>query len=483
MRLMPWFGRHGAAASCAALLIPALGAFDARAECPAPSGPGFSAAARAEFECSSSRLLKDPPPGAREFQVVLDFPSAMPDTRNLPWREIDFRQYPEAYLRALLGYGIRDNSDAAIDWRIEDNQASRWCHAPWFHNQRERLRGMTLERGSRPRELHDLQVTFVRNWAVGFYNDVGCFALGRVWADPASPKTRNFIFPVGAYSIKLLFTTATPAQVPYLSGSKEWLAAIENDGGVVPMRLLQVDVAVRDARADSLAGWVFGTFMYNESAPGGTVWEKLVPVGLMWGNDPELTTIAYEQRGRIAQESWINPAVAAKFYHLPRHNLGLHGRLNGPVDNFRSACLACHGRALDWGRAVPRNTPVTEEADLLLPIAPAPHDEEAVRRYFRNLGPTQPFVAGTQSLDFSLQLAGGIGNFRNWIARRFPAEAANASDVEPYVFEVERTAPPDSPAVTDPLAGAPAELLLMLERSAADRPRSSESGPFVRGEE
>lgn len=470
--------------ACGAGLSACLGAPAAFADCAVPSGSGFAAAAQAQFECSSARPLANAPAGEREFQVKLDFPATMPVATDLPWQTIDFAQNPEAYVRALLAYGIEHNSDPAIDWRIEDNHLTRWCHAPWFHSQRERLHGMTLERGSRPRELHDLQLAFTRNWAVGFYNDIGCFALGRVWADPKFPKTKDFAFPAGTYSIKLLFTTAAAGQVPYLSGSKEWNAAIEEDGSFVTMRLLQVDVAVRDPRADQFTGWLFGTFMYDAGAPGATVWEKLVPVGLMWGNDPDLTSFQYEERGGVPQQGWVNPAVAAKFFHLPRHNLGLHGRLNGPVDNFKAACLACHGRALDWGRAVQRGTPAAQEAQLLLPLAPNPYDEPAVENYFRNLKPDEPFVAGTQPLDFSLQLAGGIASFRNWVVRDFPAEAASTSDVPAYVFISEQPPPPapPGPAAAPTPAGSIADLFLSLERATADLPRPSESGPFVRGE-
>jgi hypothetical protein len=329
---------------------------------------------------------------------------------------------------------------------------------------------MTLERGSRVQELHERQVTQARNWAVGFYNDIGCFALGSVWKDPTFPKTKGFAFPDGAYSIKLLFTTASLREVSYLTGSKEWNAAINEDGSPVKMRLLQVDVAVRDTNADRFTGWLFGTFIYDAYAPGETIWEKLVPVGLMWGNDPDLTSALYEERGRTPKEGWLNPEVARKFFHLPRHNLGLHGRVNGPVDNPKAACLACHGRALDWGRGVLRGTKAADEANLLLPLTPSPYMDDAVKNYFRNLKPDVPFVANTQPLDFSLQLAGGVANFRAWVARNFPQEAANTTDVPPYTFKSEETPqPPEDPLIT-------------LRRGAADLPRQEDSGPFVRGE-
>ncbi len=443
----------------------------AAAKCPDAVGTDYASSALAQFRCSSARDLKGTA-GEREFAVDLNFPTTQPAAVKLPWKAIEFEKQPEAYIRSLLSYGVKDNAE--VDWRIEDNKNSKWCHAPWYQNQRERLRGMTSERGSRKKELHELQTTQERNWAVGFYNEIGCYALGQVWKDPGFPKTKDFAFQDGAFSIKLLFTTASPRNVPYLTGSKEWNAAINNDGSVETMRLLQVDVAVKDSRAANPSGWIFGTFIYDAYAPGETVWEKLVPVGLMWGNDPDLTSAAYEERGVSPEEGWINPYVAEKFYRLPRHNLGLHGRLNGPVDNPKAACLGCHGRALDWGRSIPRGTPVDEEAKLLLPLAPNPYDEPGVKRYFRNLGATEPFVSGTQPLDFSLQLAGGISNFRSWVSQSFPSQAANTTDVPPYKFEVEK-APPGAPAIV--------LFLNSLRQGASDLAAGDRSGSFVRGED
>lgn len=428
--------------------------------CDIPSGTAFAHAAKIAFACSSTRPLKDAQ-GRREFRVQLGFPTSPPGAQVFPWKAIDPRQDPMGYLEALLQYGIKDNE--GVDWRIEDNTTSTWCHAPWFQNSRERLRGMTLERGSRPLELHSLQSSFSRNWAIGFYNDVACHDLGKTWADPAFPKTKGFSFDEGSFGIKLLFTEASSSQVPYLNGSKQWDVAIDDDGGIVPMRLLQVDVAVKDERPGLTTGWVFGTFIYDAYDPGERAVDRLVPVGLTWGNDPSLTAFQYEQRGQVSKESWVNPAVAVKFYHLPRHNLGLFGRLDGPVDNPKASCLACHGQALDWGRGILDDTKEEEAAAKLLPGPPAnPFDEKAIKLYFRNLG-DKPFVEGTQQLDYSLQVARGIANFREWVLASYPDQATATTDVPAYDF-----GPPGSPTVlSSPAELAPAPDVLSPERQKA----------------
>lgn len=411
--------------------------------CAVHENMSFEVAARIKFECSSARAMEGGA-GEREFKIKLATQAPAPP-QKFAWKDVNPFEEPERYVKALLAYGIKDNQ--SVDWRIEDNSASNWCHAPWFQDARERLRGMTVERGSRSFELHAGQKTFRENWAIGFYNDVACRRLALMWQDPSFPKTKDFSFPDGSYAIKLLFTSATPSEVPYLAGSLEWDAAIGDKGEITRMRLLQVDVAAKDNRLDGVSGWFFGTFMYDAGTPGNTPYERLAPVGLSWGNDPTLTAFQYEQRGKTVKESWVNPAVAEKFFSLPRHNLGLFGRLNGPVDNPKSTCVACHGQALDWGRAITRGSLAERSAALLLPGPPQdPYDDGVVGRYFLNLG-TASFVNGTQPLDYSLQVALGVKNFRAWVFVNYPEMADQTADVQKFGFPTDPfdAAPPAPP--------------------------------------
>ena len=103
------------------------------------------------------------------------------------------------------------------------------------------------------------------------------------------------------------------------------------DGVPISVRLLQIDVAVKDARAGA-TGWYFATYAYDRTVAGNSVWRKMVPVGLMWGNDPN---------GPPIVDSWINPGAPA----YAKAHLGVQGRLNGPVDNPVSACMSCHSTA------------------------------------------------------------------------------------------------------------------------------------------
>jgi hypothetical protein len=360
----------------------------------------LSAAALGQDEPRFPSAHDDPPAGwtGPVFVLRQDYPTESPAAEEYPWEEIDFRTAPESYIRAVLQYAYEGNIDA--EWAPEDNMERNWYHAPWMHwgrNGREFIHGLTRERDSRPGELHEDQTDRFQNWAVSIYNAPGGFVIGEVWKGE-TPDPSAAQFPNGTVSIKLLFTQADPAQVPYLTGSKEWQAHIHTSltgstRSVQTLRLLQIDVGVRDDRADDAAGWIFGTFVHNSDAEGATPWERMVPVGIMWGNDPGVTA-AMVAAGTELEETWINEDVGT-----PQH-LGWAGRLNGPVDNPASSCLSCH------------STAQYEATSSMVPGFSASDMERL--RWFRNIGPEEPFDTGQISLGYSLQLAMGIQNFEEW---------------------------------------------------------------------
>jgi hypothetical protein len=244
--------------------------------------------ARAAQQASAFPDAHDKPPAGWTgpvFRLSQSYPSSLPSLGTAPWRQIDFRTQSTQYLKAVLTYALAGNT--AVDFRGQDNTVRKWYHAPWMHAGpagREFIHGLTRERPSRPGELAPTQTSQTQSWAVSMYNPRGGYVLGRVWKNHSAPDPTKAKFPEGTVAFKLLFTSAPVSQVPYLVNSLEWQADINRSSGTTPrpvLRLLQVDVAVRDSRADSTTGWVFGTFVYNGQAPGATVWDRLVPVGAM----------------------------------------------------------------------------------------------------------------------------------------------------------------------------------------------------------
>ena len=330
------------------------------------------------------------------FQMSQAYPAAPVTTEPKPWKSFDFKTQPAQYAKAVLDYCLEGNT--GIDFRVQDNTVRKWYHAPWMHQSREFLRGMTKERSSRPKELHPSQTTQWDNWGIGFYNPVGGHILGRVWRDHDVPDPAAARFPDGSVAFKLLFTEATVAEVPFLTGTVEWDADVDRARNTAPrpkLRLLQIDIAVRDTRANATTGWIFGTFIYNGNAPGATPWARMVPVGIQWGNDPTKIGTATP-----LAETWINPDVLSGPVPLMQH-LGFEKRLNGPVDNPRSSCLSCHSTA---------GTPTSMTRGRIAQFPPANPTPAQLRLYFRNIKSGRNFASGFIPLDYSLQLQMGIFN-------------------------------------------------------------------------
>lgn len=375
------------------------------------------------------------------FELSQCYPQQLTD-EPLPWvvdgSALDYRSASEAraYLGAILKYAYAGNLE--VNWVVQQNLPVRWFHAPWLHfggTGREPLHGLTYELASEPRTLDVQQGRTVQNWAVSVYNARGGYVLGQVWKGVRHPNPDTLphpetaIFPNGTVAIKLLFTEATKDEVRYLSGQEgfEWEAYIYEKLPKDPrrpdpmasrrlerLRLLQVDVAVRDDRSPTR--WVFGTFVYKDHPaappypgcePKASPWCKVAPVGIMWGNDPTLTAEEPNASNTPAESIFIDPGMLpAELVEANKGRVGLGrgGRLNGPVDDKKSSCLSCHATA-SWPQfdRVPPQGLVTEKQ----------------MYWFRNFNVgaigsgKQSFWPGTEALDYSLQLSSGLRNFHS----------------------------------------------------------------------
>jgi hypothetical protein len=364
------------------------------------------------------------------FQLSQDYPPQAPPVQPMPWDQIDFKTQPRDYIRALLDYALRDIN-------LENDTHPGWYHAPWLHYGcmgREFIHGLTMERAAPPKSIHSQQTKYVNDWAVGLYNAPGGYTIGQVWAG-AEPDPSKADFPVGTVSIKFLFTTGDVDQVPFLVGSPEWQANVYPDVAGDPcrqnpvparinrsVRLLQVDVAAREGRLNSTTGWVYGTFIFSGGS-GTKLADQLQPVGLMWGNDPTVTS-HMNQNGAFQNsdllESWINTDLLTPpdAQHAGAMHFGLGGRVNGPVDNPISSCLSCHSMA-----AVP-SLPLIPSGQ----ITPANYPMGQFATFFANIGHGPlPTTSGTR-LDYSLQLAAGIRNFYSAQAAAQPQIVAKSTE-------------------------------------------------------
>lgn len=348
------------------------------------------------------------------FLLSQEYPASPPTGEPSPWKTSDFRtmQGADDYMMAVRAY-VYEGMEAA-DWRVEQNSVRRWYHVPWMtlgRNPREFVRGLTSERRLSNPELNIRPGVVVQNWAVGFYNNIGAYTVGQVWKDPHAPDPSAARFAEGTVVAKVLFTAAKPedfAGPDPAAGAPSWDANIFQSAQstvkeIQPVRLLQMDVAIRDDRA-GVTGWVFGTFAYDPNSQEPDPWDRMMPVGLMWGNDPELTDSAFQAGSRPVETivSGLAPSYAV-------NHLGRSSRLNGPVDNPKSSCLSCHS---------------TAQVPAAAPMYPATScNESQVMYWFRNIAGSDAFGAVSQcvpqtvdpasapvAVDFSLQVAVGIAN-------------------------------------------------------------------------
>jgi hypothetical protein len=162
--------------------------------------------------------------------------------------------------------------------------------------------------------------------------------------------------------------------------------------------------------------------MYEAEAAGTSPLDRLVPVGVTWGNDPDLTP-AKAAAGEKPKESWVNPASKAP-------HVGWLGRLNGPVDNPNSSCLSCHGRA---------GAPQTNAL-----VFPAKATEAEQMAFFANVKAGEPYAAGVKSLYYSLQLGIGIRNFPGPGPAPTAAHPAVPAGFNPRAGEVDPEHPADA---------------------------------------
>lgn len=353
-----------------------------------------------------------PPQGwkAPVFRLSDRYPAAPVDDGGAqPWRDrkydamfaantsLDVRTaLARDYIWALMRYiqeGNIDSGNVASDWNVCENRVRNWYHMPFQTydalSGREFVHGLTREapvtfslKAVRNPDQSDTLATTV--WAVAFFNPTAAYTLGTVWkADgTAVAPTSSIAFDEGAVIGKLLFSTASAEQMPVLENVPEWTANISDPAFCVctpdpgerscsledeseqcprsttrwtPLRLMQFDVAVSDRRAPD-TGWVFGTFVADGqyAAKESNPWNRIAPLGLMWGNDPPpaggqaIDTPADPRANGFAQEVifWdvvdrLNAGGGSVVAKRPGH-LGCNSRLNGPADNANSACMSCH---------------------------------------------------------------------------------------------------------------------------------------------
>ncbi len=390
------------------------------------------------------------------FSLKTDFPSKLPTKLPGFMKEYDFKKYPKDYLMHAQQYAFEGNlpgfgSTSKFEWDPYGNPVRPWFHIPWLHSTlafppnggTEGFRGLIKEAQVNPLQLSATQNGNYQVYAITLINEPAGYTMGRMWKDPQNPDPRATDrrfgggFPLGTVFAKLLFTDApshagedpaNPADhVDFLQNGVEWQAYITENWNssrftVKTVRLLQMDMMMRDPRADRSkdnpegTGWVFGTFVYNGAvANPKSKFLNLVPLGVMWGNDPENTvnkTIPYPPT--LPMKDVINTALKQQTMfdspQMPPQHLGWNSRLNGPADLNTSSCMSCH----NMGEYPSLSSLV---APGMVPPGgaqpPAQGGSPAWMKYFQNLQRATPYDKQAYSTDMSMQVMISLQNFYN----------------------------------------------------------------------
>lgn len=243
-----------------------------------------------------------------------------------------------------------------------------WFAVPNLGN-REAMHGMYDGNNIGPMVWDDLQVEEAYNFTTDLYNEVSAYTIGQVWGDcdratndPNISLSTNQ-FPEGSIVIKLAMTELPLEQAPFLEGAFSWEVYGNKKGGttgsgmeMITTHLIQMDLIIKDSVLAPETGWLFTTTVYDKDAdpidmPAGTPADKvglykMTPLGVMWGNDPGVTT------REDLKETVLNPRWLTDPPQFIENTLGLLGRLSGPIDDIggRGSCIQCHASA-EWNTA------------------------------------------------------------------------------------------------------------------------------------
>ena len=403
------------------------------------------------------------------FKLKADFPKVKPG--KMPdFLDINFKEEPLAYINAVRDYAFEGNLP---DWDPFKNKIRNWYHIPWLHpttanggyppnGGTEGFRGLIKEAPLGALQLGpDLKGVDgdYSVYAITLINDMAGYAMGRMWKDPENPNVKVLDkrfedggFPVGTVFAKLLFTDAPKGtdSVAYLVNPLTWKAYITENfwksstREVTDVNLLQMDISVRDPRADRSpenpegTGWVFGTFCYNGKLNKENKFLNLVPVGLMWGNDPENRINKTSPFPPVTTEvnKDLKETVIFESDDLPPQHLGWNGRLNGPADLNTVSCLSCHNAAQypQITSLVPPNAAPDGG-----PEPPVGGGSDEWMKWFQNLECGTSMSDEVYSTDFSFQVAIALQNFFD--VKNAGQQGSWASEYEAVAVPIQRGDP------------------------------------------
>ncbi len=319
------------------------------------------------------------------FELKHDYPEHASKGKKHPWKAVTkdgriTKKNANDYVLALKEYVSADMEKMLFDYENWNQKKAQWWESIWLGSQREPIHGMYVGSGFAAHTLSPQQVDLT-TFVFTLYDRTSAVTLNNIWGtdlknaeQPNLSSAEAAQFAEGSVIIKYAFVTADGEQWPDMDGAATWTiytdvdpatgAPTGNQPQMMDLSLMQFDIIVKDSKAAPETGWVFSTLVYDKDAPGKNAWDKMVPLGATWGDNPDIISVegsaveAPVKVNKMLSQNWINMNTP----DYTRSTLGWDGRLSGPndgavvnnattttgvkYDNLASAgCLGCHSSA------------------------------------------------------------------------------------------------------------------------------------------
>ncbi|MBN8838539.1 MAG: hypothetical protein J0I09_14860 [Sphingobacteriia bacterium] len=362
------------------------------------------------------------------FVLSHDYPTTFKTITNPSWRQaLNGKAISEsnvfAYMDSLKSYVAPNVKPFFTNNQQWTAAKYGWFHEPWLGSQREAILGTYLGNGNPANMFKTLKVDEA-GYVLVLYDSTAAYTVGQIWGKTGQKV--NLLnnatqFKEGSVIVKLAFSNINAPEWPVMKGAEalsifDTISTSENPNKGYQVRTVsffQMDIIVKDSATAPKTGWVYSTFVYDKDIKG-TFWDKMVPLGAMWGNDPTVNSPLKPPYPKL-YETVINPKAPA----YSTETLGWGGRLSGPNDGAvaqeavdintgqkyknlaLSSCMSCHSPAQDTFKSFLLPGPVPKSNTLLV-YTPGSANWNL---WFRDDYGNVPFDSGQTAMDYDMVMA------------------------------------------------------------------------------
>lgn len=362
------------------------------------------------------------------FVLSHDYPTEVKDVVNPSWQQALKGQSMSssnvfAYMDSLKSYIAPNVKPFFTDNKNWTSAKYGWFNEPWIGSEREAILGAYLGNGN-PAGMFKTLNEDESGYALVFYDSVAAYTVGQLWGKTGQKVNltkESGQFKEGSVVVKLAFSNVNAPNWPVLKGAEtlsvyDTIPTKENPKTGYQVRkvsFFQMDVIVKDSKAAPKTGWVYSTFVYDMDAKG-DFWDKMVPLGAMWGDDPDVISPIQPPYPPL-KETVINQ----KAPYYSKETLGWGGRLSGPNDGAvaqeavdvntgkvyknlaLSSCMSCHSPAQAAMKSflLPGPRPTSNTLKVYTP------GSEQWMLWFRDNPGDVPFDEGQIALDYDMAMA------------------------------------------------------------------------------